>query len=45
MRLYDALREGVPIIDAAILKIIRLIGGYTLKCSDKKAESALNQFA
>jgi len=45
LRLYDALRESVPIIDAGLLKIIRLIGGYTLTCTDKKAEYALNQFA
>lgn len=35
----------MPIIDAGLLKIIRLIGGYTLTCADKKAEYALNQFA
>lgn len=45
LRLYDTLREGIPIIDAAILKIIRLIGGYQLTCDNKQAEKALNQFA
>lgn len=45
MKLYEALRNGVPIIDAAILKIIRLIGGFTLSCGDKRAEAELNKFA
>ncbi len=45
LRLYDTLREGIPIIDAAILKIIRLIGGYQLTCNNKQAEKALNHFA
>lgn len=44
LRLYDTLREGIPIIDAAILKIIRLIGGFKLVCENKKAEYDLNNF-
>ena len=36
---YDAIREAVPIVDAAIGKIIRLIGGFTVKCGDKEAEN------
>lgn len=50
MELYDALRENVPIIDAAILKIIRLAGGCTVSCSgsteaeNQAAERALGDF-
>ncbi len=44
LKLYEALREAVPIVDAAILKIIRLIGGYKITCSNKQAELLLNQF-
>lgn len=44
IKLYNSLREAVPIIDAAILKIIRLIGGYKLTCEDKQAELVLNHF-
>ncbi len=43
-RLYAALREAVPIIDAAIDKIIRLVGCFEVKCPDKNAEYELNQF-
>jgi hypothetical protein len=43
-RLYDALREAVPIIDAAIGKILRLTGGFSVFCPDDKAERGLNRF-
>ncbi|MCL2513206.1 MAG: serine/threonine protein phosphatase [Oscillospiraceae bacterium] len=43
-RLYTALREAVPFIDAAIFKLTRLIGGFQIECGDKNAENALNGF-
>ena len=42
--LYAAMREAVPIIDAAINKIVRLLGRFTVTCSDKTAEKLLRQF-
>lgn len=42
--LYDSLRYAVPIIDAAISKIVRLTGGYSLKCSDEAMQDELNYF-
>lgn len=44
-RLYDAMREAVPVIDSALYKIERLIGGFRFRCEDKKIEKALNIFA
>ena len=44
MALYKSLREAIPIIDAAIHKIIRLIGGFSVSCDDKKAEKLLESF-
>lgn len=44
MRLYDSLREGVPIIDAAICKIVRLIGGFYVKHDDSFIQTELNRF-
>ncbi len=44
MALYKSLREAIPIIDAAIHKIIRLIGDFTVSCDDKKAEKLLESF-
>ncbi|NLK70118.1 MAG: phage portal protein [Clostridiales bacterium] len=42
--LYDSLRANVPIIDAALSKIVRLTGGYRLICSDEKMQDLLNCF-
>lgn len=42
--LYNALRYKVPVIDAAISKIVRLTGGYKVICSDKSMQSELDDF-
>ncbi len=42
--LYRALREQVPIIDAAIFKLVRLVGGFQALCPDRRAEAALARF-
>ena len=42
--LYDRLRYAVPIIDAAIMKIIRLTGGFHVKCSDEDCQQELDSF-
>lgn len=42
--LYRAIREAIPVVDAAILKIIRLTGGVEVLCADKTAEAGLNEF-
>lgn len=41
---YDAIREAVPIVDAAIAKIIRLVGGFRVECDNKAAEKELKIF-
>ena len=43
-RLYYALREAVPVIDAAVFKTVRLTGGYRVECSDPRARKALEEF-
>ena len=42
--LYRALRERVPIIDAAIYKLRRLIGSFTVSCPDPEAQARLREF-
>lgn len=42
--LYRALRENVPIIDAAICKLRRLIGEFTVACPDPQAQEGLERF-
>ena len=43
-RLYRAIREAVPLVDACIYKIIRLCGGVTATCGDPEAEAGLKRF-
>lgn len=42
--LYRELREAIPIIDAAIYKIIRLTGGFHIDCETLACENKLRQF-
>ena len=42
--LYRAIREGVPILDAAIWKLVRLCGGVGVRCADLKAQAGLEAF-
>ena len=42
--LYKCLREAIPIIDAGIAKIVRLIGQFEIECDDKYYEKELNEF-
>lgn len=44
MELYRSLREAVPIIDAAIYKLVRLLGDFTVKATDKHAEKEILSF-
>lgn len=44
-RLYKSLRENVPVIDAAIGKLIRLIGDFNLSGADDAATELLRDFA
>lgn len=42
--LYRAIREAIPVVDAAVLKLVRLTGGVRAVCPDKGAEEGLNHF-
>lgn len=44
MALYKSLREAIPIIDAAIYKLIRLLGTFEVSCEDQKAQKLLERF-
>lgn len=43
-RLYRQLREAVPIIDAALDKLVRLLGKFHVECADKNTQDRLNVF-
>ena len=42
--LYRAIREAVPVVDAAICKLVRLCGGVTVVCRDVRAQEELERF-
>lgn len=42
--LYESLRANVPILDACILKIVRLTGGFELVASDEHWQEELSRF-
>lgn len=42
--LYRAIREGVPIVDAALWKLTRLCGGVGVRCADPGAQTGLEEF-
>ena len=44
MRLYRAVREAVPVVDAAIYKLIRMTGGVSVQCENESAEKLLQEF-
>jgi len=44
VRLYRAVREAVPVVDAAIYKLIRMSGGVSARSEDKRAERELGEF-
>lgn len=42
--LYRGLREAIPVIDAAIYKLVRLTVGFRIECSDEKNTEIINSF-
>ena len=43
-RLYRELREKVPVIDAAVMKLVRLLGEFRIVCADETAQAAMDRF-
>lgn len=44
LELYSSLREAVPVIDAAISKIVRLLGTFEVKAQSARAQKVLDGF-
>lgn len=42
--LYRAIREAIPVVDAAIVKLVRLCGGVSVRCRDRQAQAGLDEF-
>ena len=43
-QLFDQIRQAVPLVDASINKIIRLVGGFEVICSNKEGQRELDEF-
>ncbi len=43
-RIYREIREAIPVLDAAVGKLVRLCGGFTVVCRNKTAEQKLMKF-
>ena len=43
-RVYKEMREAIPVLDAAVGKLVRLSGGFEVQCRDKAAQEKLNAF-
>ena len=43
-RVYSSLKEGIPIIDAAISKIVRLCGGFHYETGSLSLDTQINSF-
>jgi hypothetical protein len=42
--IYQQLREAVPVLDAAVGKLVRLSGGFSAVCKNPQAQKALDTF-
>lgn len=43
-QMYAAMREAVPLLDAAVGKLVRLTGGFSVSCTDIAAQMRLRNF-
>jgi len=43
-RVYQQMREAIPVLDAAVGKMVRLCGGFEVKCRNAEAQRRLNGF-
>ena len=43
-RIYREMREALPVLDAAVGKLVRLSGGFQVQCRNPKAQEKLNEF-
>ena len=41
---YRLIREAVPIVDAALMKLVRLCGGFHAQCENEQVDQELNRF-
>ena len=43
-RIYRQMRQAIPVLDAAVGKLVRLSGGFSVACKNAEAQQKLEQF-
>ena len=43
-RAYQEMREAIPVLDAAVSKLVRLSGGFQAKCRNEAAQQRMDEF-
>ena len=43
-QVYREMREAIPVLDAAVGKMVRLCGGFSVQCRDREAQQRLENF-
>ena len=43
-QIYRQLREAIPVLDAAVGKLVRLSGGFDVRCRGKESQRKLEHF-
>ena len=43
-QLYRQLRQAIPVLDAAVGKLVRLSGGFSVECADGESQKMLEKF-
>ena len=43
-RIYREMREAIPVLDAAVGKLVRLSGGFQAQCRNAVSQEKLNRF-
>ena len=43
-QIYRQLREAIPVLDAAVGKLVRLSGGFSVRCADENSQRKLEEF-
>ena len=43
LELYEILREAIPVLDVAVIKLVRLIGDFEFECENENALKVLNE--
>jgi len=44
LKLYESIREAIPVVDSAICKIVRLVGNFRIECEDSRLDKGVENY-